>query len=275
MTVGTLIYRLRRNKRTLAGETAVSNQINLEWWSKTDNLGDYLAGVIYDWVTEYYGLDRKQRVSATKHLLTVGSLISMGGFDATVWGSGIHCVESVRGLRKQSEYRKYDIRAVRGPVTRMALMSAGFSCPEVYGDPAILMPKIYNRESKKRYEVSVILHMSQTDLPKLENVHYIDIRTTDYKAFIDEILASEKVISSSLHGIILAESYGVPAIFCSGGMKREMMKFIDWYFSTGRLNICTADTVEEAMEMEPMPLPNLESMQQAILEAFPKDLWEK
>ena len=44
----------------------------------------------------------------------------------------------------------------------------------------------------------------------------VSMNTDDYKSVIDEICASEIVYTSSLHGIILAESYGIPAVFFRG-----------------------------------------------------------
>ena len=40
----------------------------------------------------------------------------------------------------------------------------------------------------------------------------LQVLTTDYRLFLNELVRGERVISSSLHGIILAESYGVPAV---------------------------------------------------------------
>lgn len=268
-----LWFLMNRNKKSLCGRT-VPHKVNLEWWNKTDNLGDYLATVIYDWMTKQYGIEKEKRVPKAVHLLTVGSLISMGSFDAVVWGTGLHNVKAIDVLKRQHAYRKYDIRAVRGPLTRQALLDAGFQCPSVYGDPAILMPRIFMPDMEKKYEVSVILHMSQEGQPRIEGVHYINIRTTDYKTFIQEVAASKKIVSGSLHGIILAESYGVPAVFYQNGMHVEMMKYRDWYASTGNRQMQAADSIEEAIQMEPLPLPDLSRMQQAIYEAFPADLWE-
>ena len=83
-----------------------------------------------------------------------------------------------------------------------------------------------------------------------------------------------KVVSSSLHGIILAEAYGIPAVFLSEGRSEEILKYYDWYFSTGRSNVRMANTLVEALDMEPMEVPDLSKMQESIMEAFPYDLWE-
>lgn len=224
---------------------------------------------------EYRSELRKKR---TIHLLALGSIIGLLDYDAIIWGSGIHKFSSIANIARQSDYVKYDIRAVRGPLTRQALMASGYECPEIYGDPAILMPLIYQKQSEKKYRFTLIPHMNMIDeqnekYGKILNV--LDVRTTDYKAFIDELTASECVISASLHGIILAESYGVPAVLLMNGMESEILKYYDWYWSTGRRNILIAASVEDAMKAHPMELPDLSQMRENIMEAFPIDVWKQ
>ena len=88
---------------------------------------------------------------------------------------------------------------------------------------------------------------------------------------------SRKIISSSLHGIILAETYGVQAVFLNTGdyVDKALMKYYDWYFSTGRMCVKIARTMEEAKEMEPMSLPDLTELREKLMAAFPYDLWEQ
>lgn len=267
---------INRNNVSIGGEKAKKNYINLEWWHKKENIGDTLAKVVFEWMIENNNLDKNKKTKNTVHLMTIGSLIGMYDFDTVVWGSGIHCVDNVKKVYIQRKYRKYDIRAVRGPITASILKSAGYQVNDIYGDPAILMPYIYNNNLQKKYKVSMILHLSQKSLNNdisEKDIHLIDVETDNYKKFIDEILESELVISSSLHGIILAETYGVPAIFLKNGMENEIMKFFDWYLSTERNTIVMANSIEEALKMSPMPLPNLSKMQKNLLNSFPIDLW--
>ena len=88
------------------------------------------------------------------------------------------------------------------------------------------------------------------------------------------IKASEIVFTSSLHGIILAESYNVPAVFFRGLSKSVDFKYYDYYLSTGRPDIKIADTFEEAKKMSPLSIPDLTKLQQGLLDSFPYDLWE-
>ena len=138
------------------------------------------------------------------------------------------------------------------------------------------MPLIYSPEKKARKGVVLITHFltSTDEYVGLDNVIRLDIKTDDYKHFIDVISSAEKVISSSLHGIILAETYGTPAVFLKKGIEEELLKFYDWYYSTGRYNVKIASSIEEALQLEPMVVPDLKEMQRALVEAFPYDLWE-
>lgn len=98
--------------------------------------------------------------------------------------------------------------------------------------------------------------------------------TDDYMSAIDEICQYEKVISSSLHGIILAEAYGISAVFFRGLHKTVDFKYLDYYHSTGRTKIKVAENIDEALNMEPLPLPDLSSLLKGLLDSFPYDLWK-
>ena len=274
------VYRfLFRNQYTLNREKAKPRCVNIEFWKGATNIGDCLGPIICDWMLEQREINFSKEQSQTKHLMTVGSILGteVYPFDATVWGSGIHRLESVCTLTRHATFRKLDIRAVRGPVTQHILKYSGFRCPDVFGDPAVLMPLIYQPhvELSNNKQIAIIKHFKDESRPLIDGVKYIDVRTENYKCFIDEICSSEKVISSSLHGIILAEAYGVPAVFLQENMSRELIKYYDWYYATGRKNIRFAYTIEEAILMEMMSVPNLDKMREALLQSFPYDLWEK
>ncbi len=135
----------------------------------------------------------------------------------------------------------------------------------------MLMPLIYpaKQATKKEYPYIVVPHYSfQTD-----GEHILYPMTDDWEYFLDELLKAELVISSSLHGIILAEAYGIPAILLNDHNMR-LFKYKDYYYSTGRYEFPIATSVEEALSMVPAELPHIEKMQKGIIESFPKDLWE-
>lgn len=268
--------RVFRNMRSISSPASAAPGVILEWWHKRKNVGDALSPLIVSWMKEQLGLGEPRDPKRRIHLMAVGSLIGMQDFDAVIWGSGLHCLDTVTKLNAHRDYVRYDIRAVRGPITAFLLRSAGYDCPEVYGDPAILMPLIYKSAvTEKKYPVSVICHIDSAEAKVQDGLHQISAADDDIGKFIDEITASELVISSSLHGIILSEVYGVPAVYLAEGTENQRMKYYDWYFSTGRYSVRAAANIEEALKAQPMPIPDFAAMREAIMRAFPSDLYRK
>ena len=241
------------------------------------NLGDYLGFVITSWMLEKKGLSLDTWIPERRHLNTVGSSLLTMFQNATIWGSGVErdCLSRAVLFLSRYPLTRLDIRAVRGPLTRKMMLDLGHKCPETYGDPAILMPFIYNPDVKKCYKYSVIVQLFREEKFRAEHPeeHIISMNTDDYKFVIDEIKKSEIVYSSSLHGIILAEAYGVPAVFFRGLLQTVDFKYKDYYASTGRIDVHLSDTFEEALKTNPPTLPDLSDLQKRLLQTFPYDLW--
>jgi hypothetical protein len=133
-----------------------------------------------------------------------------------------------------------EIRAVRGPLSRAMLLAQGVDCPEVYGDPALLYPLFYRPDVSKTHDLGIILHVRDrgvTTLPPVPErltVREIDI-TGDLHAVVDAIASCRHIVSTSLHGLIAAHAYGVPAAWISVGnrVKGDGLKFRDYLASVG------------------------------------------
>lgn len=255
-------------------ERAVNNRVNLNYWKESKNLGDAISPLIVEHILEKAGLSLDTEVCETRHLCAVGSVITAGAQDATIWGSGIlnpKLLYRVKG-------RKLDVRAVRGPVTRALLMEYGYRVPAVYGDPAVFMPDIYQpRIEKKTHRYGFVIHKDGStrlrDITCLRESHkFIEIKTEDYRHFIDELVSVECVVSTSLHGVILAEAYGVPAILMMP--ECDFMKYEDWYEATGRSAYPIAGSLSELVEIEPPLVPDLDEMREALRQAFPFDIFQ-
>ena len=178
----------------MKGATKYNNVYN-EWAPIKINLGDNLGNVIIPYMLKRCeGNGKKTKVKSIKHLMTVGSILHADFFDTTVWGSGCLNINSIPIIKTRAYHRKMDIRAVRGPLTRRVLQACGYNVPEIFGDPAILLPDIYNPNKKKEYDISLVFHFRYAR--SLEDYHCISIQTYDYKKFIDEVIKSRKIISS-------------------------------------------------------------------------------
>ncbi len=242
------------------------------------NLGDYLGFVVADFMLKKRVLSLDTWVPKKKHMNSVGATIFSSYQTTTIWGSGVHHGEGI--FLKQLHYyplRRLDIRSVRGPLSREVLLKMGHQCPAIYGDPVTLMPLIYQPQVEKTDDVLVIVQIRFEVQFRAEHpgLNMVSMNTNDYKAVIDAIASSKKVISSSLHGIILAEAYGVPAVMFRSYSKAVDFKYLDYYASTGRYDVHLADTFEEACTMEPLPLPDIKPLQEAAMVTFPYDLWEQ
>jgi pyruvyltransferase len=184
--------------------------IKLHYWNREFstkyNFGDLLSKYIVEKVSqckvEFSSLENNS-------FIAIGSMINRATIlrRCRFWGTGVmHLrLNFIHGNK---------FFAVRGPLSRYTLISAGYECPDIYGDPALLLPKFYNPKLPKKYKLGVICHYHHQKLVKLEDgVKFINILRSEDEihSFIDEVLQCEKIISSSLHGIIVANAYGIPA----------------------------------------------------------------
>lgn len=245
-------------------------RVNVYYWThgQRDNVGDYLSPVIVRRAAEYFGIDLDQGVGATRRLYAVGSIIQSAQGLATVWGSGL--------LTANSRVPKspLDVRAVRGPRTRARLIEAGVACPNIYGDPAILLPLFYKPSPTVARDFVVVPHYTRQDSYRRFGNDMLSTLTSDWQKFIDSLVSARLVISSSLHGLIIAEAYGVPAIALAD-VEADWFKYDDYYESTERKGYLTVSSVEEALnESARNPQPVLGPLQDSLLRVFPTDLWK-
>ncbi len=178
-----------------------------------------------------------------KNYLIIGSTIDMLCKENTeVWGAGLIYGDKALSVRPKKVY------AVRGPLTRAALLKQGIDCPEIYGDPALLLPLYYQSKQEKKYKYGLIPHVSNLvmisnifldgkPIREREDVLVIDLSKYDkWTDVIDQINSCENIISNSLHGLIVAEAYKIPNLWVEFGaaLIGGHFKFHDFFLSIGR-----------------------------------------
>lgn len=285
----TLNRLLQGNRAVLRNEPTIvlaeKNRVNLNAWitleSTHDNIGDFLSLVVVEHCCAQHKVGLSLPVKQTKHLYAIGSILP-GYQDAVVWGSGFGYDKPQKWYSPIYNWlhrnaHKLDVRAVRGPETRRILTSMGIDCPDVYGDPAVLMPLFYQGSTERNQrEYIVIPHYSKLSNYKGQP-NILGTFTQDHLGFIDKMLEAKLVISASLHGIILAEAYGIPAVMLRDTPSQDITKYKDWYYSTGRTTFPIASSIEEALSMGGTPLEYgvIKQMQEVLLKTFPIDLWDR
>ncbi|WP_206447325.1 polysaccharide pyruvyl transferase family protein [Agrococcus sp. KRD186] len=203
---------------------------------------------------------------ALARLLSVGSVLHFAADGDVVWGAGIN-----GKIANAISSTSLDIRSVRGPLTRAVLAEAGIDCPAVFGDPALLLPRLMPELTRRRpttRPLSVIPNLN--DLPSMLGEPWLVQPTEPFAHVIHAIAESEVVVSSSLHGIVLAEAMGVPVRPMRSGAEHRF-KYDDYAEGTGRRPFELAATVAAALAMG--PLPPLEWDPAPLEAAFPADLW--
>lgn len=210
---------------------SLGQMIFLRYYNKVPNVGDHLN------VNLIESLSGKRVVSPwfcdrVPHLLAVGSVLGQMNSHSVVWGSGLISAESVNEIDELG-----DIRALRGRLTK-DLVEKRFDVDlgELpLGDPALLMPNFFGASKQKKFKFGLVPHyVDKTNeicsLVKEMGGHVIDVGLPE-EIFIQELTSCEVVLSSSLHGLIICDAYGIPnkRVVLGDGIFGGDFKFLDYY----------------------------------------------
>jgi pyruvyltransferase len=203
------------------------------WYKDGSNWGDALNPVLIEYLS-----GRPARFASgrgTDKYLVVGSILSQADGHSEVWGAGF--------IRKDETVveRPRAIHAVRGPLSHARLLSQGIDAPSVFGDPALLLPQFFDPDIARRYDIGIVPHYEDMKHPWVDRLRadpavcVIDVEGGVFD-FVKEIKSCEVILSSSLHGLICAEAYGVPSLWIelSDKVIGAGFKFRDYFASLNR-----------------------------------------
>lgn len=182
----------------------------------------------------------------------VGSIMTAVRSKDIVWGAG--CIRD-----KQLEKPGARFLAVRGKLSR-DLVITDSEIPEVYGDPALLMPLIYNPTVDIEHDIGIVPHYIDKQIAPVGDGHFIDVQQ-DWRRVIREIKSCRRIIASSLHGLVLAEAYGIPATWVSysDNIIGGKFKYHDYLTGTGR-------AIQDYGDLP--PIKDLAAIQQGLIKAL-------
>lgn len=175
-----------------------------------------------------------------KSFMCIGSVLDFCcRKNSVVWGTGVK-------LRcKKLDERPSEVLAVRGPLTKVWLNKQGVECPTVYGDPALLLPLFVKVPKQEQVKIGLVPHYIDFKHPTLLRIveklgsDAILINLAHYKDWHDiiyKINQCQCVLSSSLHGLIVSDAYGVPNAWVqfSGVIGGDDFKYYDYFLSVNR-----------------------------------------
>jgi pyruvyltransferase len=153
-------------------------------------------------------------------------------YNGVILGSGF--------IRRNSTqtFPRAAVLAVRGELTRKKLRRGH----EVeLGDPGLLASLVMAERRPKQYALGVIPHYLDRENENFVslkknisgNARFIDVRQNP-RAVFDAIDQCEKIVSSSLHGLIVSDSLGIPNAWVeSKNLPDGRFKFDDYYSAMG------------------------------------------
>ncbi|HEY9660974.1 MAG TPA: polysaccharide pyruvyl transferase family protein [Allocoleopsis sp.] len=214
------------------------------WVATTDdhpfaNLGDALSPVI---VSALSGRSIKhQHFDANSaRFACVGTIgQDLKGGTIHLWGTGIDAKKKAINQGRSSyqcpDNTTFHVHALRGPFSAQVFSSQGVDVPPVYGDPVWFLSSLMAPAAQKQYELGVIVHLTElaslkdASLLKEHLLRYqiptelkssIRIITTLVPPTFDaieqkvkEITSCKRIVSTSLHGLVIAETYGIPCLY--------------------------------------------------------------
>lgn len=180
-------------------------------WCLSPNVGDALAPWLIRKIRTGEDVAWVPYTFEAEHYIVTGSILNHANDKAFIWGAGIASMsDGVNGCAR--------IFAIRGPISRARALSCGAKCPAVYGDPGLLVPRWYDKPVEVKHDVGYIPHyvdfwrVSQ----KYAGEFVIDV-LQPVESFVDQLRSCKRIASSSLHGIVLAHAYGIPAAWVQWG----------------------------------------------------------
>lgn len=207
------------------------------WWQDIVNFGDWIGPELFAFRTKslpIYAPVYERPSHSTVHV-TVGSIMTglIVPDVATVWGSGI--------LDYRRDFAKpHEVRAVRGPLSRQRCIDQGYTCPEVYGDPGLLLSDIYSeRDAAAAVDIGIVPHFQDIGTATARFGYRDDVKIIDVRrpvgAVVSDILGCRLILSSSMHGLIVAHAFGRRALHVEFdcAIPGDGTKFHDYYMALG------------------------------------------
>ena len=191
--------------------------VSAYWSAGVVNFGDWAGPHILNRLTGRLPLLPSRAKLKTPVVYSVGSVL--GWFDRNnvdVWGSGLMRPFTEEEEASRKKLTGVNIHAVRGKLTQQHLSDQiGWTVPDVYGDPALLLPRIYTPHRSNQGKVAFTPHGTHQKYFAQSirgDVNLINVRA-DFRDVVDSIAGARAVVSTSLHGLIVAQAYEVPWIW--------------------------------------------------------------
>jgi len=243
-------------------------------WYKPRNFGDWVTPFLYEAMTKSRPIYCPRHfISRTDCIMGAGSILGHLQIPdkVLVWGTGIiH--------RKLIFSKPKDVLAVRGPLTRKRMLDLGYYCPEVYGDPAVLLPSFLDMDNclhTKSYSFGYLPHFVDFKSTKSSDAYLLINPSQPVQLVARQIASCETIFTSSLHGLIVSHALGVPAVWIlsSNKLDGDDTKFYDYLLSVNcfcrPISLGSLDCASLSKNSSKATLPCQEHLVSSLLSSCP------
>jgi len=207
--------------------------VKIEW---ADPLNCQTSG-IGSGLSRYFINSKKRYTTYSGLKKAVGGIIHNNPLQ--IWSAGFisHNHQKESAIRRNT-----NVASVRGELSKKRLEKAlGKKLDIPTGDGGLLAEMLLTEKSNKKYRLGIIPHIREIGEKKYNEIYdkhpksiIIDVRTAPNE-FLKLISKCECVISSSLHGLIISDSFYIPnqQVVLTNKLKGDGFKFEDYYSSFG------------------------------------------
>jgi hypothetical protein len=252
--------------------------LRVHWWKAEPNFGDAINPLIVGHVAgrpvEHMGPRRAE-------MFAIGSMLQVvkrtqkeprtSGEKLCVWGTGL-----LNPIFGHDFLDNVELALVRGPITAALLKRE----MKRFGDPGLLINEVLPFDGTRQDRIGIVPHLSLMEDPELlafvaSDPAYLLIDPRDDKAQVClEIASCAHVFASSLHGLIVADAYGIPNTWIEP-KGQSWLKYLDYAASIGRRDMTAPLCFDEAKAAKPAAITYNDAIiaaREALYQSFPARL---
>jgi pyruvyltransferase len=260
--------------------TDVSNTtpLRLHWWKAEPNFGDAINPLIVEHVA---GRPVEHISPRRADMFAIGSMLQVvkrtqkeprkDGKKLCVWGTGL-----LNPIFGHDFLDNIELALVRGPITASLLKRK----MKHFGDPGLLINEVLPFEGTRQDRIGIVPHLSLMEDPEVlafaasDPAYLLIDPRGDAAEVCLKIASCAHVFASSLHGLIMADAYGVPNTWIEP-KGQSWLKYLDYAASIGRHDMTAPLDLEEAKAAKPAAIiynDGITAAREALHNSFPARL---
>jgi len=268
------IHKFKNRSERVLGRV-FNDDINAYWFTRRKNFGDLLTPALL----KVEGYRAVKTTPELADIVLIGSVLQSVSphYKGHIVGAGLINDQSVRLARAR-------ILAVRGEESRKRIRAPGDT---LLGDIGLLASDLLSERCRKKFVVGLVPHYVDMCDPVVQeyrsrpeaDIRIIDVSQSPIKV-IRQIDECDHILSSSLHGLVVADSLGIPSRWIKlwGQLGGDDFKFNDYYSALGvhreRYRLERPESAKTLSSLTVCPAPDVPSIKEKLRIALKQAIYE-